>query len=555
MSPLSLLVVACFSSALLVSASSSSSSTAAFDVDTSSQGPALSRVVVDSFGSSHGSTTLRATWRDHFLQVLKDIPFRRVRFHGILDDDMSAYMPSLGEAVAPGGASGALLFDTLDFFVASGISPTVELSYMPAGLALNASAYYRHYGGLRSTYANATAWRSFVTGLARLCIARYGAAVVRGWRFEVWNEPNCGDLEPANGCCPDCGPKDVYFDLFRQTSLALKAADPDVQVGGPATAMLAWIPDLTSFCNSTGTPIDFISSHLYPTDPTLPATRDNFMEAVANATAQAASAGLPFYLTEFNAGLGEPASLLIDSSFAASFLLHQHLQAQAVPNLLSMSWWTFTDWGFEEQGADPQPWNPGTTKFGIMTNEAVPKPVYRGLQFISDAAGDATLAVAPASTSSSSPLGGGRRTYLGLRGQGGSAADAPTVVGATEGAVDVSVTTREGVVTALLASFNCSSCSPPPDATTVTLTFRGLKAPLPTAGTLELIDGANANPMATWVSAGSPVYPSQSLIFAQLAASEVEPVPLTLAPAGVDAVTAQLVLQPFAMARVRFAAA
>ena len=70
-----------------------------------------------------------------------------------------------------------------------------------------------------------------------------------------------------------------------------------------------------------------------------------------------------------------------------------------------------------------------------------------------------------------------------------------------------------------------------------------------------VIDGANANPMATWVSAGSPVYPSQSLIFAQLAASVVEPVPLTLAPAGADAVTATLVLQPFAMARVRFATA
>lgn len=154
--------------------------TAAFDIDASRTPlPPLS-MLLDSFGSSHGATTLRATWRKHFLQTLHDVPFRRVRFHGILDDDMSAFMG--------GRFSGGLVFDTLDFFVAHGIAPTVELSYMPAGLALNASAFYRHYGGIRSTFASAPAWRAFITDLVTQLIARYGAATVRSWRFEVWNE-------------------------------------------------------------------------------------------------------------------------------------------------------------------------------------------------------------------------------------------------------------------------------------------------------------------------------------------------------------------------------
>jgi hypothetical protein len=54
--------------------------------------------------------------------VAHDIPFRRVRFHGILDDDMSTYLD--------GRASGGLLFDSLDFLVGMGITPTVELSYV-----------------------------------------------------------------------------------------------------------------------------------------------------------------------------------------------------------------------------------------------------------------------------------------------------------------------------------------------------------------------------------------------------------------------------------------
>jgi hypothetical protein len=127
-----------------------------FSVDTAHPGAPLSRVLLDSFGSSHGSTTLRATWRSHFSQTLRDIPFRRVRFHGILDDDMSSFRAQDGN----GGFSGGLIFDTLDFFVANGITPTVELSYMPAALALNSTAYYRHYMGIRSTFASAPQWRA-----------------------------------------------------------------------------------------------------------------------------------------------------------------------------------------------------------------------------------------------------------------------------------------------------------------------------------------------------------------------------------------------------------
>jgi len=364
--------------------------------------------------------------------------------------------------------------------------------------------------------------------------------------LQVWNEPNCGDLEPANGCCPECGPQDVYFELYKETALGIKEADPLVPVGGPATAMLAWIPEFTSWCAANGAPIDFVSSHLYPTDPQLPLSRDSFMNAVANASAQAAAAGLPFLLTEYNAGLGPPSDnhnfSMLDSSFTGAFLLHQHLLAQAVPNLKSMSFWTFTDFGFEENGVDPTPWNPGTSKFGIMNDEGVPKPSYRALQMISDAAGDATLPVVPTANA----VGGGARNarvYV-------STTDSNTAVGATEGVIDVSVTLADSVITALLASFNSTGAALP-EAVTVTLTFRGLSAPLPTAGTLEVLDDAHANPMSTWIAAGSPTYSSPALIFSEFAASQLTPEPIALTAAGADAVSVTVVLQPYAVARVR----
>ena len=88
---------------------------AAFSADISAPTTPLLGTVYDSFGSSHGSTTLRARWRDHFLVAHEDIPFRRVRFHGILDDDLSTYYN--------GGPNGALVFDTLDFLVVNRIIP------------------------------------------------------------------------------------------------------------------------------------------------------------------------------------------------------------------------------------------------------------------------------------------------------------------------------------------------------------------------------------------------------------------------------------------------
>ena len=45
--------------------------------------------------------------------------------------------------------------------------------------------------------------------------------------------------------------------------------DTGLQVGGPATAINAWIPELIDYCTQNGVPLDFISTHHYPTDDPL----------------------------------------------------------------------------------------------------------------------------------------------------------------------------------------------------------------------------------------------------------------------------------------------
>lgn len=107
-----------------------------------------------------------------------------MRFHGVLDDDMSTYLPS---AVGGAGANMFNVFSTYDFLLSIGMRPIVELSFMPALLASNASSTVFHYQGGISAPANWTAWYAFINNFAGLLVERYGLAEVSQWRFEVWN--------------------------------------------------------------------------------------------------------------------------------------------------------------------------------------------------------------------------------------------------------------------------------------------------------------------------------------------------------------------------------
>ena len=495
-----------------------------FSADVSASPTPLLGTIYDSFGSSHGSTTLRSTWRSHFATTHRDIPFSRVRFHGILDDDMSTYMG--------GQANGALVFDTLDYLVAEHITPTIEIGFMPEELAAHPEQTIFHYKAGTSPPKDWARWGAFISQLTRLMVDRYSSAIVRTWRFEVWNEPNCGFYDVYDCCGQSCGNFTAYFELYHSTAKAIKATDSQLQVGGPATAELSWIPEFLAAVHTSGAPVDFVSSHLYPTDPTIPQTREAFMDAIANATALARAAGLPLLVTEFDCGPGVDA--LADTSFAAACLLHAHLRAQSIDGLVSMSHWTFTDFGFEEGGVQTLPWPPGSYKFGIQNMYGVKKPAYRGLQFISD--WRAGMAV-PVKAS-------GGQAYTAVDG---------TVVGATAGTVDVLVSVADGgVITALLGNYDFASDSVPvPPVAAITLTLSGLTGTLPTNATLELIDDTHANPIAVWRAASSPLYPMADEIEAEKAASTVIPTAVAVETAGAGSVRVRFTMQPYAVARLR----
>jgi len=140
-----------------------------------------------------------------------------------------------------------------------------------------------------------------------------------------------------------------YMTLFNASSKALKDVHSSLRVGGPATMQLLNVEDFIVAADAKAIGYDFISTHMYPTDPQCsraakpgeapPAWRpDCFTEHVKNASKLAKAAGKPFYMTEYNVGCCPDTQS--DDSGSAAFAFQEFGQLSGHTDILS--WWTCT---------------------------------------------------------------------------------------------------------------------------------------------------------------------------------------------------------------------
>lgn len=57
-----------------------------------------------------------------------------------------------------------------------------------------------------------------------------------------------------------------YMQLYKTSAAALKAVHPSLRVGGPATMCLQDAADFVGNASAMKLPVDFVSTHAYPTD-------------------------------------------------------------------------------------------------------------------------------------------------------------------------------------------------------------------------------------------------------------------------------------------------
>jgi xylan 1,4-beta-xylosidase len=470
-------------------------------------------------GSCHAVMGLRADWREQLAKSHRELGFQYVRFHGLLDDDMSV---CVRDHVTPENPKGTLRFSffnidsIFDFLLSIGMKPFIELGFMPWALASGtASCFY--YKANVTPPADYGEWETLIRTLTQHLVERYGLDEVRSWFFEVWNEPNLRYFW--------AGSQEEYFKLYAHAARAIKSVDAELRVGGPATSVNSWIPEMLEFCRSTNTPLDFVSTHHYPTDDPLWRHNDLPEEEIykqfghefgkyergvlykMTAKAREQAGDLPLYYTEWNTSAWLT-NAIHDESYSAA------LVAKAIADndglVQGYSFWTFSDL-FEEGGQYHAPFHGG---FGLQNIYGIPKPTYRVFEMLHHL-GDQRL----------------------------------TVDGGAGSTVEILAVRDDAKVT--LLAYNHNVPGEPINAESVAIHLKGISPNTPAS--IARIDQEHTNPKQKWIDMGSPNYPTRT----QLAELERASVPVveklvpetvedgcvlrfTLPPHGVAAITLNL---------------
>ncbi len=342
-----------------------------FTCDLSERTTPLTHSWEHTVGSGHATLALRADWQAHLRRCHDELGFRYVRFHGLLSDDVGTLINHDGKPLYSFFNADQIF----DFLLSVGMKPFVELSFMPEALASGYKTVF-HYKANVTPPKDYKQWANLMEKLAHHWVERYGLEEVKEWFFEVWNEPNLPDFWK--------GTQDNYFKLYRHTAAAIKSVDAALKVGGPATAKNEWIEEFLDFCEKKKVPVDFVSTHHYPTDA-LGSEGDDTETQLANSRrsilreqaqdAYRRARGQPVYYTEWNAS-SNPRDLRHDEPYAAAFLAKTVLETNGLVE--GYSFWTFTDI-FEENYFPSVPFHGG---FGLLNLHGIPKPVYRAYELL-----------------------------------------------------------------------------------------------------------------------------------------------------------------------------
>ena len=119
-------------------------------IDVTQDTEPLNRYFQEGISSGWAYLTLREDYREHLRLVQKEIGFKRLRFHGILCDQ-------IGICKLDGGGRSVTNYQNAekvyDFMLDMGIKPFVEFSFMPRALASQRCSC-RHVAGLVAAHAS-----------------------------------------------------------------------------------------------------------------------------------------------------------------------------------------------------------------------------------------------------------------------------------------------------------------------------------------------------------------------------------------------------------------
>jgi xylan 1,4-beta-xylosidase len=454
------------------------------------------------FGSCHASVTLCEDWRNDLRSLREFIDVKYVRFHGIFEHQAGIYNGQ--------DAAGNLILNftrinlIYDGLLEIGVRPFVELSFMPEEMAVRPSPHPFWYHPNVAPPRDPRQWYQLIFQFARHLVERYSIEEVAEWYFEVWNEPNI-DFWTGE-------PKEkTYYDLYDVAASALKDVNQRLRVGGPATAQAAWVDRFIQHCVEKNSPVDFVSTHVYPNDTALNvfgreedipqsemvalAVRKVYRQVQASARPE-----LPIIWTEYNAGFD---GVQLDSPYVGAWVANNIRQC-AGGLVTEMSYWTFTDAFFEEGGVFKSVFSSG---FGLIATGRIPKASFNAFKIL-HYLGDQQLALDN---------------------------------------VSALLTRRSSDGGLVLAVWNYVPPRETGQSTVVNIQLQGFEK-TPERAKIFLVDEDHGSPFKSWQAMGSPDFPSLEQQAALRKAAVLPPPSIAKLPDGQLSVT----LQPNALAVIEF---
>jgi len=342
-----------------------------------------------SVGSDYPGTLIRDDSQEQLKLVTHELGFRYIRFHAIFHDVLGTVKVEDGRI----DYDWTKIDQLYDDLLARHIKPFVELGFTPRALATSQNSIFYWKGN--TSHPKPDAWRELVNAFIRHLEQHYGKDEVRGWFFEVWNEPNLSGFWER-------GDQQAYFELYDSTAKTIKSVDAALKVGGPSTAGAAWVPEFLDHVRQSGAPVDFVTTHTYGVvggfldengadDTKLSSSPDAIVGDVRRVREQISASpfpGLPLYFTEWSTSY-TPRDSIHDSYISAPYILTKLKACQGLAQ--GMSYWTYTDL-FEEPGPPTAPFQGG---FGLLNPQGIRKPAYFSYKYLHSLDGDGLVVSDP----------------------------------------------------------------------------------------------------------------------------------------------------------------
>jgi xylan 1,4-beta-xylosidase len=367
----------CASALLVGSALAATPATVQIRVDAQAAGTPFPHFWETMFGSGRASLSLRDDYRKDLDAVREATGLSYIRFHGIFDHDVGMVNRDPDGSIRYNFSYIDQIYDGL---LEHGVKPFIELGFMPPALTSDPNELQEFwYHPNRAPPKNYAEWDAMITAFARHLVARYGIDEVASWYFEVWNEPNIGFWagEPKQS---------TYYTLYDHTARALKAVNPRLRVGGPATAQGAWATDFLAHTKKNNVPVDFLSTHVYGDDTAqnvfhsdehIP-RRDMVCRTVDKVHKEILASpypNMPLVFSEYNASYANLPNVT-DTVFMGPWMANTIRECAG--KIQIMSYWSFSD-VFEEQGIVRNPFYGG---FGLIAARRIPKPAFNAFAML-----------------------------------------------------------------------------------------------------------------------------------------------------------------------------